>query len=178
VQGSLVQYGDGAYADARVPSRPAPPSLGRWIAAGFSIVMIVTVLSPVAENWRRSPQDGFPLSYYPMFTADRTDRTSVTYLLGVDGQGNRTPLRYTFAGTGGLNQVHSQMKKAVRQGEAAELCRSAASRVAQRRAGPLGEVVSVQVVTGTYRLVDYFGGDKTPVSERVQASCDVRRSRQ
>ena len=152
-------------------------SRAKWIAAGFSILLVMTVLSPIVENWRRRPADGFPLSYYPMFTADRTGQTSVTYLMGLDGLGNRFPIRYTFAGTGGLNQVHSQMKKTVRQGGAAELCRSVGSNVARRRTGPMAEVVSVEVVTGTYRVTDYFSGDETPVSEQIHARCNVRRPR-
>ncbi len=50
-----------------------------------------------------------------------------------------------------------------------------ASRVARRKKGPLASIVTVQVVTGRYRLSDYFSGKKEPLSERVLASTSVER---
>jgi hypothetical protein len=59
--------------------------------------------------------------------------------------------------------------------QATELCRSVAARIAQNERERFADVESVQIVTGDYRLADYFSGNKSPVSERVNASCQVER---
>ncbi|MDP8925150.1 MAG: hypothetical protein M3O34_20080 [Chloroflexota bacterium] len=171
------EYADRGDIALRVPRHRARPAGATWAAGAFSVLMIGAVLSPIVQNWRVDPRDDFPLSYYPMFTADRSERVRVTYLRGLDGQGNPIKIRYTFAGTGGLNQVHSQIKKTVRRGGAAELCRSVASGVARRNGRPLADVVTTQIVTGTYKASDYFAGNTTPLAERVHASCQVERDR-
>jgi hypothetical protein len=167
------EYVDRGATEHGAPGHLGRPAAGKWVASAFSVLMIGAVLSPIVQNWQEDPQDSFPLSYYAMFTADRSERGRVTYLRGLDGQGNRVRIRYTFAGTGGLNQVHSQIKKTVDRGGAAALCRSVASRVARRKDRPLADVATVQIVTGTYKASDYFVGNTTPLAERVHASCRV-----
>lgn len=142
---------------------------GKWLAGGFSLAMIGAVLWPLAENWREQPQDNFPLSYYPMFSAKRSKKAKVSYLVGYDSRGQRHILSYKLAGSGGMNQVRRQIRFLVKNGHAEKLCHNVAERVAQQRKGVLTDIVRVQVVTGTYRLDTYFQGDRRPLSENVHA---------
>ncbi|MDQ3552819.1 MAG: hypothetical protein M3395_00195 [Chloroflexota bacterium] len=139
----------------------------------MSIAMLAATLKPVIENWRASPRDGFPLSYYPMFTARRRRRVRVTHLLGLDAQGKRQPIPCRYAGVGGLNQVRKHITATVRWDGADELAQSVARRIARRSAGPLDTVVKVQVVTGVYDMDRYFRGKRRPKNEEVHAECLV-----
>jgi hypothetical protein len=148
---------------------------GKGLAGAASLLTIGAVLWPVTQNWRKEPKDGFPLSYYPMFSAKRSERARVHYLVGLGTRGERQPIPYTYAGTGGLNQVRRQINRVVRGGRADTLCRIVAAKVAreERFAG----VVTVQVVTGEYPITDYFTGKRNPASERVHAACQIERRR-
>lgn len=146
---------------------------GKALAGAASLLTVCAVLWPVMENWREKPKDGFPLSYYPMFSAKRSKSASVTYLVGLGAEGERHSLPYTYAGTGGLNQVRRQINRVVRGGKADTLCRIVAAKVAWEER--LADVVTVQVVTGRYWLTDYFAGKRDPLSEVVRASCPVER---
>ncbi|MGH7961303.1 MAG: hypothetical protein ACRERD_05690, partial [Candidatus Binatia bacterium] len=88
-------------------------------------------------------------------------------------EGNRHRIRYAYAGTGGFNQIRRQIDKTVRQGEAAQLCHSVASRIADEAKQQVAAVTTIRIVTGSYRFADYFSGDKTPLGETVHASCAV-----
>jgi hypothetical protein len=170
---STVDRGDER--SERASDRLRQLTQGKGLASGFSLLMICAVLWPIVENWREQPTDSFPLSYYPMFTEKRAEKARVTYMVGFDAQGNRELIPYPFAGTGGLNQVRKQIRKVAQTGKATELCRSVAARIAQSKRERFADVESVQIVTGDYRLADYFSGNKSPVSERVNASCQVER---
>ena len=100
-------------------------------------------------------------------------------MVGVDAENNRILIPYRFAGAGGFNQVRRQINKMVREGHVTDLCRSIASRLSRRNSAPLSSVVRVRVVTGTYRLADYFGlGIVRPEVERIRAECAVEGKRQ
>jgi len=148
---------------------------GKGLAGGLSLLTVGAVLWPVAQNWRKEPKDSFPLSYYPMFSAKRSESAKVNYLVGVGARGERYLLPYAYAGTGGLNQVRRQINRILRKGGADRLCRLVAENVAQEKEGRFADVVTVRVVTGEYRLTDYFTGKRDPVSEVVHASCPVER---
>src|SRR5215207_2466624 len=47
-----------AYSSAQQSGRAAS---GKWLAGLLGVVLVGAVLSPIAENWRREPEDGFPL---------------------------------------------------------------------------------------------------------------------
>ena len=147
----------------------------KWYAGGVSILTIGAVLWPVVRNWRESPEDDFPLSHYPMFSAKRPEKVRVTHLVGVDGDGRRYLVPYKYAGGGGMNQVRRQINRLVREGKADALCQTVAARISLEEEGRFTEVVNVQVITGKYRLSDYFSGNKEPLSEDIRASCPVRR---
>lgn len=151
----------------------APP--GKGFASALSLALIGAVLLPIAENWRRKPKDSFPLSYYPMFCKRRGKCERVTYLVGIDARGTRHPLPYHCAGSGGLNQVRRQIRRlARRDGAAEELCASVAARLARRRDGRYADLVAIHLVTGKYRLADFFAGRQEPEWERVRATWRAR----
>jgi hypothetical protein len=145
----------------------------KGFASLFSLLLIGLTLAPIAQNWRPEPQDSFPFSYYPMFSQKRGDEYRVNYIVGLDGQGNRHLISHKFAGEGGFNQTRRQINRQVREKKAAELCRSVAAKVARVVRPPYTEIVTVNIVRGSYRFADYFAGNKIPVSERVQASCQT-----
>ena len=147
----------------------------KWYAGGVSIVTIGAVLWPIMRNWQESSEDDFPLSHYPMFSAKRPEKVRVTHLVGVDRDERRHLIPYKYAGGGGMNQVRRQINRIVREGKADALCQTVAARISLEEEGRFTGVTTVRVVTGKYRLADYFGGDKSPVSENVRASCPVRR---
>jgi hypothetical protein len=161
-----VRHEEKAATGERRPSR-------KWTASIISVVLMATVLAPVLENWREDPRDDFPLSYYPMFSFEKSDRQRVTYLVAHDSRGSRLLIPYQYAGQGGMNQVRRQMNKLVDRGQASRLCRNVAARVA--RSGDLPkDLVSIQVVTGTFLMTEFFSGNRTPRSESVRAHCPVR----
>ena len=146
------------------------------MAGLFSCLTIAAVLSPISQNWRTNPNDSFPLSYYPMFTAKRERTATITYLVGIDAQGNRRKLHYTFAGEGGLNQVRRQINKMVKKDDEDKLCKSVARKVAKKGRGWTTNVVAVEIRSDTYDLAGYFSGaNKAPVKDKVRATCKVQR---
>ncbi|MDQ3750471.1 MAG: hypothetical protein M3367_15865, partial [Acidobacteriota bacterium] len=149
---------------------------GKLLPALFSVLLIALVLSPIIENWRAKPTDGFPLSHFPMFTSKRDETASVTHLVGLDENGNRYVIPHRFAGTGGMNQVRKQISKSARNEDAPKLCQTVAEKVAQRRSERYAKIVKVVVVSGEYNLDDYFAGAKNPVEEKIRVDCDVQRN--
>lgn len=154
----------------------------KWLAGGMSILMVGAVLRPISENWRRKPKDSFPCSHYPMFSKKRGECERVTYVVGVDARGARRPLPYGCIGTGGLNQVRRQVRKIARRGKVAEgdkaveeLCEAVAARLARWQDGRYDDVVAIQLVTGKYRLDDFFTGRPEPEWERVHVTRHIRR---
>jgi len=150
----------------------------KGFASLFSLLLCGATLASIAQNWRPQPQDSFPFSYYPMFSQKRGDTYQVNYIVGLDAQGNRHLISHEVAGKGGFNQTRRQINKYIREKKAAELCRSVAARVGRGSEPPYPEIVTVQIVTGSYRFADYFAGNKTPLSERVRASCQTARDQQ
>lgn len=161
--------------DARTPRRATRATSRKWSASLLSIALLGAVLLPVVENWAVVPKDDFPLSYYPMFTFEKTDRQRVTYLVVYDGAQNRFRLPYWYAGLGGMNQVRRQINKLVDRGQANRLCRNVATRVARSPDLP-GDLAAVEIVTGSFLMTEFFAGNRTPISEQVRAQCLVPRA--
>jgi len=141
------------------------------VAAGGAL--LVSILAPIRQNWRTQRRDGFPLSYYPMFTAKRKRHGSVVHLLGIDAEGGRRVLRYSYAGVGGLNQVRRQLRLAVAGGRAQEVADIVATALSRRPRTLDRSVVEVRVVTGRYPYDEFFAGHRHPVDELVHASAPV-----
>lgn len=158
------------------PGGATESETGRGVARAVSLLTVAAVLAPVVQNWRASPVDGFPFSYYPMFTAKRTRRTRVTHLVGYDAAGKRYYLSHRLVGEGGLNQARRQLRRLALGGDADAVCQRVAARCARARTGLHADLVTIQVVTGEYRLRDYFAGRCEPRSETVHASLPVNRS--
>ena len=158
----------------RRPARPAHKASPKWVASLLSVVLLGAVLFPIVENWQETPRDDFPLSYYPMFSFEKSDRQRVNYLVAYDTAKNRFLLPYWYAGLGGLNQVRRQMTKLIDRGQAPRLCRNVASRVARSGALP-SDLSTVEIVTGTFQMTQFFAGNRTPVAESVRAQCPVPR---
>jgi hypothetical protein len=146
-------------------------------AAALSAGLVAGVLWPLRQNWCDSPRDSYPFSYFPMFSVKRRKRVRERYLLGLDTRGGRHLLPYTYLAGGGLNMVRRQLRRLVLAGRAEEVGMKVAARLAREPDGPFADVVTVQIVTGEFRLGDYFTGSKGPLSERVHASCEVERPR-
>lgn len=147
------------------------------VAAAFSAALTLLVLSPVRQNWRDRKRDGFPLSYYPMFSARRGKRVNLVYVLGLTASGERRLIPYSYVGTGGLNQVRRQLGRLIRSGTADAACEAVARRLAASRDRPLADVVTVQVVRGRFLLTGDFTSEKEPVSECVYATRTIDRVR-
>lgn len=156
------------------PARTPRAVSRKWVASLLSILLLAAVVLPVGQNWAAVPRDDFPFSYYPMFSFEKGDRQRVTYLIVADAAGNRFLLPYLFAGSGGMNQVRRQMARLIDRGQAPRLCRNVASRVARSGDLPAG-LETVQIVTGTFLMTEFFAGNRAPLSEMVRAQCPVPR---
>ena len=143
----------------------------RPLATAFSLLLVLALLSPVIQNWRQDPEDGFPLSYYPMFTTVRGETTKITFVETVDRAGEIHPVRYSHAGRGGFNQVRRQIKRMVRTDRADEMCELVASRLATRKR--YAGAQTVRFVTGEFHINDYMHHLKAPVSRTVRVSCEM-----
>jgi len=145
-------------------------------AGVFSVVVIVLVLLPLSQNLRSQPRDCFPFSYYPMFSARRSEVVTLRFLVATDKHGKQTPLPYWVLGRGGMNQIRKQITRAVKNGEANSLCRKVALNVGQRKSRRYTSATKVTVVTAKFRLSDYVRGEGKPTSWSVEAESPIRRS--
>lgn len=146
------------------------------LGPGLMIAMTLgLVLSPIRNNWAKEPKDSFPLSYYPMFSASRGDRYSSPSLVGWTRDGKRSVVPYTFAGSGGLNEVRRQVRKRIEEQKAQALCEKVARRVARSPRLTAAGIEGLQVITATHNLNAFFHGNKQALKEKVHASCPVVR---
>ena len=151
------------------------PGRGKAPATLLSLALLGAVLWPIHQNWRKQPRDSFPLSYYPMFSAQRKPVEFFYYLLARDEQGARYYVPYQLIGPGGHNSNRRQIRRIVNEGRAADLARSVAQRLGRRDELPWSKIVTVSVVRGKFAVDDYFHGKQEPVSEQIAASCPVER---
>lgn len=142
-------------------------------AGWLSALVLGATLFPVTENFREKPADGFPLSYYPMFSYTVASVQRLNYILGTDEAGTRHVLHYGYAGTGGMNQVRRQIRRRVKHGSAPQLCEEIAARISN--SSEEAAVVTVSIATGDFRLDAYLEGRTSPQRERILASCPVLR---
>lgn len=168
-----------------------------WALAGYAAFagLLLTPLrhyvgTPKQVKRAKFERDSFPLSTYPMFSADRKGRIIVPHVVGLTADGERIELHHRHYGTGGLNQVRKQVARGVRRGDAAEIAqRYADSLTTQQREGHTrgssagaarrrreAAVVTVLVVRSRFIFDDYFGlaeDAKLPTEESVRARCQV-----
>lgn len=118
--------------------------------AGAAVVcatVVAAVLSPLWQYRRPRPErvDGFPLSWYPMFSARRRRRAWVTYAVGVCADGERRYLPSGALGPGGINQVRRQLHRvAVRENRPDDYATALARRVAPRE--DCAQLVRVEIL--------------------------------
>lgn len=132
--------------------------------------------SPKAVQRQKVEHDSFPVSTYPMFSADRKGRVTVPHVVGLTATGQRRPLHYRHYGTGGLNQVRKQLARALRRGAAADVAQRYADSLAVSARRKDQDIVTVLVVRSRFAFDDYFAPeqpDTTPFRETVHARCDV-----
>ncbi len=138
----------------------------------FSALLVGAVLAPIRQNRRVDKRDGFPQSYYPMFSARRPARSTVFHFRGTDADGGFVTVPYTCAGVGGHNQVRRQVRRIALEGRGEELCVRAAAQVATL--DHLRAVRRLQLVKARYHLDDWFlGTGREPVNLTVLAEVAV-----
>jgi hypothetical protein len=140
-----------------------------WVA-GFSVGLLLAVLWPILRD---PPQDGFPLSNYPMFSADRRSaEADIGHVVGFSREGRHRPVAPAVVGSEEIMQAYQTVRLAIRRGDAHALCRRAAERV---RADPAyADLERLEVRTDRYDALAYFAGDTKPRRTQVHARCPVR----
>jgi hypothetical protein len=144
-------------------------------ALAFSAAALAAVLSPLLQYRRplAARVDGFPLSWYPMFSAERRRRVWATHAVGVTADGSRRPLPHGVLGPGGLNQVRRQLYRvAVQEARPDAYADALAVRVARR--GDCVDVVRVEVVRTRFDLDRCLLGRRVDGESTVLASAVVR----
>ena len=144
----------------------------RWSpfgAVSASVLGIAVVLAPLANHGLDRPVDGFPLSHYPMFTEARGESAEVEHLVGVTADGRELVLDYRRLGSGGMNQVRRQVRRAVREGRSSALLAVALERSIEAGDGPF---VELRLVTSAYHVDDFLGGRREPLTRTVHARVD------
>lgn len=134
-----------------------------------SIVGGVALLATLFPLLRDEPHDSFPLSNYPMFTGAQPATTSFVRAIGVRSDGSEDGLPPEISG-GTVEVIHANrtLRRAVREGRAAEMCEEIAGRATAQRT----DVVAVLVVSERYGVIDALRADRPDVVSRtVHARC-------
>lgn len=122
----------------------------------------------------KNEQDSFPLSTYPMFSADRQGRVTVPHVIGLTADGRRIMPRHRHYGLGGLNQVRRQISRGVREKRALQIAQTYADSLTHApHTAEEATIVEVQVVRSRFLFDDYFVGDTRPQAESVHATCRI-----
>jgi hypothetical protein len=118
----------------------------------LATVVLGAVLYPLRQYGRPRKQrvDGFPLSWYPMFSARRCARARIHYVMGVRADGGRRPVHFDLLGPGGLNQVRRQLNRVVAEDRAAAFAADLAARLVDEPSA--ADLVRVEVMRGIFDL--------------------------
>lgn len=145
----------------------------------LTAALVVSVLSPLHEEYRGVRGDSFPLSWYPMFSRPRPDPDRANYVVGLEADGTRTMIRSRYYVRGGMNQARRQLGQMINtKGGAKKVCERAAKAAGKRKQGAMSRIVRIKVARGYFHMEKYFGKrDKTPVREIVYATCKVNREK-
>ncbi len=135
-------------------------------------LLVATVL-PIRQHFQKSPQDSFPLSHYPMFSARRAKTYSSPTLRAGDANGRLVTLHHRLAGSGGFNEVRRQLRTQIERGAADKVCTTVAKRLSRNQSGVYEGLQWVEVATGTHHLDAYFHGETQPRKVKVHARCAV-----
>ncbi|PRX54952.1 hypothetical protein [Flagellimonas meridianipacifica] len=144
-------------------------------AAIFSIVALGIVLSPIVQNWVKTPTDSFPFSYYPMFSKKRGATYGLYYVVTYDSLGHKEHLPYRLAGTGGFNQVRRQINKAHRNDGGMTFLKRVEKRLVKKDRAYYHGLTRIELVKGYYHLENYFlNNDTLPLLERNIATLKIK----
>lgn len=146
----------------------------RLYAYAVSAVLIALALYPL--SWPRG-RDSFPLSPYPMFSANRKSAVmTLEYAVGLEPGGERHFIAPELVANDEVLQARAVLSRAVASGPGAAmtLCEHIASRVGSDGA-ELKEVREIRIVRGTHDAVKYLAEDDRSGTERVFASCRVEK---
>ena len=165
------------------PPESAVTKTDLWAVAGYAAFAGV-LLSPLRHyvgtprevKRNKVEHDSFPISTYPMFSADRKGRVTVPHVVGLTSDWQRIPLHYRHYGTGGLNQVRKQIARGIRRGQAAEIAQRYADSLANSPRRNERDVVRVLVVRSRFQFEDYFSTTQRttqPFRETIHAQCEV-----
>ena len=146
------------------------------IIASISIILILVVASPVLENWKDEPKDSFPLSYYPMFTKARGEKTIVWYLYGEDKDRYSYTISNNFVIPGvGFNTARKQIRRMIQNNQSAELCESTAKTIGRIGMEPYNKITYVAVVSSRVDISEFMKkrNNYRPRDNRIYANCLV-----
>lgn len=147
---------------------------GYALLAGVLLSPLRHYVGPMAKvTKQKNERDSFPLSTYPMFSADRRGRVTVPHVVGISAVGERIIPHYSHYGAGGLNQVRRQISRGIREGRATDIAQCYADSLATRPRDGEEQIVMVQVIRARFLFADYFNGDHRPAAESLHASCLV-----
>lgn len=132
----------------------------RLLHAGFVLVLV----SPALRNI-----DSFPLSTQPMYAGARSATARLATVIGRDATGapRRLSMRIVAASDDPLI-AESSVARSIRDGRAAELCRTVVGRIPLRP-----PVVSIEVVWEQVDVVAMARGAERFGTLEVAARCDV-----
>lgn len=113
-------------------------------------------------------RDSFPLSNYPMFSSRRGSTETVDTAILVDASDGITRIApRDIAGTDEVILAAVTVSDALRDATADLLCRDIVDRLGVR----LPEGGEVRIVTETFDAIEWYQGDRTPLSTVVHAEC-------
>lgn len=170
---------DGPAPEPRGSGSGAVPRRDRIFGAVVSVVLLAAVSWPAL---RQPPRDGFPLSTYPMFSRGRkSPRARIRHVVAIDAEGRGVVVPPRLVANEEVMQAVMTVKRAIRQGRAAQFCAEVAARVRMRVAadGGLEGILPVrlEVRTDVHDAVAYFEGQTKPTESRVHATCPVKGDR-
>jgi hypothetical protein len=150
----------------------------RLRAALVGIVALGAVLVPLARG--DPADDSLPLSNYPMFTARRSQVTSIERAIGIADDGSEHVLDPQLTG-GTVEVIHAAQTifDAIRAGTAADLCAEIAGRVADSDDHTdSGDTRTAEVIVVTERfdvVAALRAADAEALDRTVHARCEVPR---
>ncbi len=163
---------------SHTPNRPATsgPPVRRRGPVLFSALVLAAVLAPVTQNFMADPWDGFPLSYFPMFTKPRGETVKLTHPVGIRDDGVEINLPGRLAASGGMNQIRKHIRKTARKGNADELAERIARRIRRSDRPEYASLLEVRIVRSTFEIEGFMGGDHRAVRREVLARHMLDRS--
>jgi len=140
----------------------------RVIARLVGLVIVVVIgIVPVALD-----RDSYPLSTYPMFSSRRTAIEPVHTAVVVSPDGTIRRLSPTqISGNDEVIIAAQLVNRSIRSDGGQVLCTDIASRLPASLVG-----ADVEIVTERYDAIEWYEGNKSPVSRVVHTSCRVSRT--